>query len=48
MSNYGKHDRVGDDKFRTIGGDRIDIKYADTVHNHYQNIDNMESHNERR
>ena len=45
MSTYGTHNRVGDKKFRSVGGDRIGIKYSDTVHNHYQRIDDMESHN---
>ena len=48
MSTYGTHDWVGADKFRTVGGDRIGIKYADTVHNHYQRVDDMESNNARR
>ena len=48
MSTYGTHDWVGADKFRTVGGDKIGIKYADIVHNHFQRIYDMESHNARR
>ena len=42
MSTYGTYDWVDDDKFRTIGGYMIGIKYAVTVQNHYQRIYDME------
>ena len=47
MSTYETNERLGEDKFRTIGGERITFKYPDTVHNHYQYIDDVYSHKAR-
>ena len=41
MFAYGTHDRVGDKKISTIGGDMIGIKYTGTVHIYYHHIYDM-------
>ena len=45
MSTYGTNASVSEDKFRKIGGYRITFKYPETVHNHYQYIDSVDSYN---
>ena len=47
MSIYGKNERVGEEKLRTIGGYGITFNYPDTLKNHYQHIDAVDSHNSR-
>ena len=48
MSTYGENERVGEGKFRIIGGEMITFKYPESVHNCYQHRDTVDSHNVRR
>ena len=48
MSTYGENERVGDDKFRTTGGEWISFKYPENMHIHYYHIDTVKSQNTRR
>ena len=47
MSTYGTNERVGDNKLRAIGGERIRFKYTKALHNHYYHRDDADSHNTR-
>ena len=44
MSTYGKNERVGKDKFRTIGRERIPSNYLENFHTHHQQRDAVVSH----
>ena len=46
MFTYEENERVGE-KFRTIGGEGVTFKCPETVHNHYQHRDAVESYNVR-
>lgn len=50
MSTYGTCNRMGEEKFRTVGRDkrRISFQYPEVVHNHYQRRGAVDSHNARR
>ena len=48
VSTHGENERVGEDKFWKIGVERIAFKCLETVYNHYQHRDDMDSHNSRR
>ena len=47
MSTYGENECVGEDKFGTIGGDMINLKYTETFQNNYQHRDSVKSPNVR-
>ena len=49
MFTYGTNERVGNDKFRKIVGDHKIFKdpVTETVHNNYQHIYGVDSHNAR-
>ena len=40
-----KNEQMGYEKLWTNGDERISFKYPETVHNHYQHIYDVESHN---
>ena len=47
MYTYGENERVGEEKFRIIGGERIKFKYPDNMNHHYQHRDDLDLQNER-
>ena len=48
MSNYVENEQVGKEKLWTIGGERITSKYPETLNNHYEHRDAVDSHKTRR